>query len=326
MAIIAIIIALIAGGLYLIFKPKHLDGKIETIMDDMQSYVLKGEMEINKGEDTKGYALEVGYLKEEKNDYFRVSITDKELNQTQVILRNKQGVYVLTPTLNQMFKFEGDWPLNSLKPYLLQSMVQIMKSKDCTKETNDDHLFVSSKVNYPNNASFKLQEMLFDEEGKIKNLQIKDDHDVVQLKILFNSVKYNTKLKSSYFDLPKEMKSQVSASVVSEDDLPLYPMKVYDSTLRNTKEIEVSDGVAHVLEYIGDKNFTIIENVKTKSEDLQTVIMSGTFVDTVEVFGIFDGNHMTLMKDGVEYTIYSDDLTPDEMVEVLNSVQVVVMK
>ena len=33
---------------------------------------------------------------------------------------------MITPSLNQIFKFEGNWPTNSLKPYLLQSMGEIM--------------------------------------------------------------------------------------------------------------------------------------------------------------------------------------------------------
>ena len=32
---------------------------------------------------------------------------DKSLNQSQIIIKNKKGVYVLTPTLNQMFKFQS---------------------------------------------------------------------------------------------------------------------------------------------------------------------------------------------------------------------------
>ena len=81
-------------------------------MKDMDSYILQGNMEITKGEDVKAYALEVGYEKGEK-DYFKVSLTDKELNQEQIILRNDAGVFVVTPSLNQVFKFEGDWPMNS---------------------------------------------------------------------------------------------------------------------------------------------------------------------------------------------------------------------
>ena len=47
------------------------------------------------------------------------------MNQKQEIIRNAEGVFVVTPTLNQIFKFQGNWPSNSLKPYLLQSMREI---------------------------------------------------------------------------------------------------------------------------------------------------------------------------------------------------------
>lgn len=321
----AIVIVLIVSCV-LIFKKDPVDKKLKNIMEDMQSYRLVGDMEITKGEDVKGYSLEVGYKKVDKDEYFRVGITDKELNQTQVILRNKDGVYVLTPTLNQIFKFEGDWPLNSLKPYLIQSMVEIMKNKDCIINSEKDSYVVESAVNYPNNNNFKKQKMVFNNDYEIQELEITDDNDAVQLKIVFNKVKYDAKLDKDYFDLPSDMESEVSNPVVSQEDLPLYPMSVFDSSLSNVSEVEASNGLRHVLEYKGDKNFTVIESVQEKSNELQTVIMSGEFVDSIDAFGFFDGNHMTMMNNGVEYTIYSDDLNPSEMVEVLSSMQMVVMK
>lgn len=321
----AIVIVLIVSCV-LIFKKEPVDKKLKNIMEDMKSYQLVGDMEITKGEDVKGYSLEVGYKKVDKDEYFRVGITDKELNQTQVILRNKDGVYVLTPTLNQIFKFEGDWPLNSLKPYLIQSMVEIMKNKDCIINSEKDSYVVESAVNYPNNNNFKKQKMIFNNDYEIQELEITDDNDAVQLKIAFNKVKYDAKLAKNYFDLPNDMESEVSNPVVNQEDLPLYPMSVFDSSLSNVSEVEVINGSRHVLEYKGDKNFTVIESVQEKSSELQTVIMSGEFVDSIDAFGFYDGNHMTMMNNGVEYTIYSDDLNPNEMVEVLSSMQVVVMK
>lgn len=326
----AIIISAVALAVILVFvlvfKKDSFDKKVENLMNDMNSYKLQGDMDITKGEDVKKYAIEVGYKKVKKEDYFRVSITDKELNQTQVILRNKNGVYVLTPTLNQIFKFEGDWPLNSLKPYLIQSIYEILNGEDCNVEKQKGQYLASSKVNYPNNVNFKKQEMIFDEDAKIKNLKIKDDSDALQLQIKFNKVDYEAKLKDSYFALPDKLESQVSAPVVDDAQLPLYPMNVYDSVLNSSKTLEVINGVRHVLEYQGDKNFTVIESIKNKSDELETVIMPGEFVDSIDAFGFFDGNHMQMIKDGVEYTIYSDELTPEEMAEVLNSMQVVVMK
>ena len=54
--------------------------------------------------------------------------------------------------------------------------------------------------------------------------------------------------------------------------------------------------------------------------------MAGELMDSIDAFGFYDGNHMQLIMQGVEYTIYSDDLAPEEMSQILNSMQVVVMK
>lgn len=37
---------------------------------------------------------------EGEDEYFKVSMIDKSLNQEQIILKNKEGVFVVTPSLN----------------------------------------------------------------------------------------------------------------------------------------------------------------------------------------------------------------------------------
>ena len=102
-----------------LFRPKSFEKKADSVFNDLTSYTLKGEMEINKGEDIKNYIMEVNYKKMDDNQLFKVSLFDKNLNQEQILLRNQEGVFVVTPSLNQIFKFEGDWPLNSPKPCLM---------------------------------------------------------------------------------------------------------------------------------------------------------------------------------------------------------------
>ena len=121
---IAVVVIL---GLFMIMRGKSFDKQFQDTTANLTNYLLEGDMEITKGEDIKSYAVKVRYLKEGEEDYFRVALTDKDLNQEQEIIRNKDGIYVVTPSLNQIFKFEGNWPTNSLKPYLLQSMSEIMK-------------------------------------------------------------------------------------------------------------------------------------------------------------------------------------------------------
>ena len=46
----------------------------------------------------------------------------------------------------------------------------------------------------------------------------------------------------------------------------------------------------------------------------------------MDVVGFYDGNHMSVVYDGVEFSVFSDELGPEEMMEVINSMQVAVMK
>lgn len=306
-------------------KPKSFDSQFEKTMEDMDSYILSGDMEITKGEDMKTYTLEVGYQKEDK-ELFKVSLVDKELNQEQVILRNDDGVFVVTPSLNQVFKFEGDWPMNSPKPYLLQSIAEIVKSEKADINKKDDGYLVSSKVNYPNNKNFDHEEIMFDKDAKLKWIQIFDQDNSVQLKIVFSKSDYDTKIKDGYFDTPKTLESKASANGVTEADLPLYPVQVFESDLNHISKLENGSQVKHVLEYTGTKNFTVVETMRQSVEETQTVLMPGEMVDSLDVIGFYDGNHMSVIHDGVEYTVYSEELGPEEMMQVINSMQVAVMK
>lgn len=321
---LGIVILIIA--LCFTLKPKSFDTQFASVMENMDSYILEGDMEITKGEDVKTYALQVGYQKVDESDYFKVSILDKELNQEQIILRNGEGVFVVTPSLNQVFKFEGNWPMNSPKPYLLQSMAEIVKQEDSDISKEEDGYVITSNVVYPNNKNYTKQEMMFDKDAKIEWLQIYNQDNTVELKIVFNKVEYNKELPEDTFVAPTTLETPTSALSLSDADLPMYPSAVFNAQLSN-KSTMASGGVTkHMLEFTGEKSFTVVESIRGSSENTQTVIMPGQIVDSLDVVGFYDGNRMSAIYNGIEFTVFSDDLTPVEMMNVITSMQVAVMK
>lgn len=319
-------IVVLAFGLIFALKPKSFEDSFEKTMNNMSSYVLEGDMEITKGEDVKTYAVQVGYQNVEGNDYFKVSLLDKDLNQEQVILRNGEGVSVITPSLNQVFKFEGEWPMNSPKPYLLQSMVDIVNQEDAVIEKDSEGYLITSPVVYPNNKNYVRQEMMFDKDAKIKWLQIFNQDNNAELKIVFNKVEYDTDIAEDYFSVPTNIEAGVSSSVISDEDLPLFPMQVYNSALSNKTTMETNGVTKHILEFSGEKNFTVVESKRESSEKTETVMMPGEIIDVLDVVGFYDGNQLSAIYNGIEFTVFSDELGPEEMMSVINSMQVVVMK
>ncbi len=65
----------------------------KRMVEKTNGYNIKGELEIINNEDSYLYDVEVAY---KKNDMFKVDLKNKVNNHEQIILRNSDGVYVLT--------------------------------------------------------------------------------------------------------------------------------------------------------------------------------------------------------------------------------------
>ena len=70
-------------------------------IDKSDSYKINGTMDIISNEDTFSYKVEAS---KSKDGYYKVSLINKTNNHEQVILKNKDGVYVMThKSLNKIY-------------------------------------------------------------------------------------------------------------------------------------------------------------------------------------------------------------------------------
>ena len=130
---------------------KNLTKKIEN----SKAYHLTGTLEMVNNENSYLYDVDVSYQKE---DNFRVSLKNQTNNHEQIILKNSEGVYVLTPSLNKSFKFQSEWPYNNSQSYLLQSILKdITDDTERTYEENEDGYVFTAKANYSNNPDLIMQ-------------------------------------------------------------------------------------------------------------------------------------------------------------------------
>ena len=79
-------------------------GKVnkENVINDFKnkinkskSYEIIGTMEIINNEDVFKYDINAKYLHKD-NDYYKVTLLNKTNNHEQIILKNEEGVYVIT--------------------------------------------------------------------------------------------------------------------------------------------------------------------------------------------------------------------------------------
>lgn len=312
-----IVVCIVSLCLFFKFKSPSLKKTLKEVKK-INSYTLESSMEMIENDELKSYEVKVSYLKDSK-DYFKVELYDKSLNQSQVILKNDEGVFVLTPTLNQAFKFQSDWPLNSPKPYIYQSLLDFLESGKVTKKK--DGYVVSGKITYENDERVASQEVKFNKKLKPVYINVYDSDGGEVMKLTVSSFEFNPSLSKDEFKQDTVMKENQSSYSNVSSSLPLYPVALMGSTLQKEEVSTVNDTTNHILQFGGDKTFTLVETTISKNEDINIEEIDGDIIDLIDGFAYQDGNNMIYVSSGVVCSLYSNDLSQKEMLSILSSMQ-----
>lgn len=299
---------------------KDLENKIEKL----NGYSLSGEMEIINNDDIYKYDVNVSYG---KSDKFRVSLRNKTNNHEQIILKNPDGVYVLTPTLGKSFKFQSDWPYNNSQVYLLQTLLSDIQndSKKEFKTTSSNYIFKTS-VNYPNNSDLVKQKIYFDKKLNPVKVEVLNDEDDVLIKMTFKKVDFKAKFKNKYFTLDENMevaKKIETAEPVSEIDEEVYPMYIPKNTkLTNKETVSLDKGERVIMTFEGDNPFMLIEQTASISEDESVVSIDGNPYQMAMGVAAVSDNMISWVSGGIEYYVVANNMSEEELLAVASSVSV----
>lgn len=326
-----LIVAVIAlAGWKIFFTKDDLSNSLENRNQNLTAYHMEGNMEMLSGEEKREYMVTTDFSKKEDNSYFRVSLMNKSIQQEQILLRNDKGIFMLTPTLNQVYQFKGDWPLNGPKPYLYHSMLDGFDAKHELKKMDDGYVLTFTPQ-YENAPKWTKEEVKFTKELKPLWLNIYDDANQPVVKMTFTKVDFEPTFEDNYFDVNHNMeearKNLSSSTMATQDDLPLYPAGAdVSSVLKEETETMVNGKTTHILTYEGNKSFTIIQSIVTPNEEMQEEQVNGKMVDVLGTIGFMNGNYLSYVYNGVSYHIHSNTLSVAEMVEIASGMEVVTMK
>ena len=309
---------------------KSKDDVVQSLNDQiekMSGYKADATLTIKNGNDPQEYKVEIWH---KKPSFYRVQLKNAKSEQNQIILRNNQGVFVLTPALNKSYRFQSDWPSNSSQPYLPESLVKdLMQDKEATfKTTNNGYIF-ETKTNYQNKQLLPTQEITFNKKGLTpQSVKLLDTDKNVVLNVKFKSVKYNANFDNDAFDVKKNMTSAISSPTLptAADGQSNYLVTQYPNylmegvSLDDQQDVKTKDGVQVFLSYKGKKSFTLVEQKSVVSETSTMMDVSGEPVDLGFTVGALSNKSISWSYKGTDFTIVSTNLTQDELIKVAKSV------
>lgn len=323
--IIAGILAIVlAGGGFFVYKKKNsnADTMAKNTLGELNSYHLEGNMEMMMNDELKTYKVDVDYLKKD-SDLFRVCIYDKTLNQSQTIIKNTDGVFVYTPTLNQIYKFKSEWPFNSDKPYIYQTLLSYFDKENQLEKTKDG-VILRSAVTYPHDEKIVSQEIKFDKNMVPQYISLYDDQEAEHVKVEFTKFNLNEAVDESLFNI--EQVSDSPTASFDNQDFPLLPLELLGSQLVSQEECSINGTTTHILQFNGDKSFTIVESVEETAATPQIIETSAELVDLVNTIAMYENQELKYLYPGMVCSVYSDNMSKAEMIEVVNSLQNEVLK
>ncbi|AWB43817.1 DUF4367 domain-containing protein [Paenibacillus sp. CAA11] len=329
---------------------------LDQVVSKLQSYEGSGTMTLHTGETPQQYRVEVWY----KNPtYYRIALTNAQKDITQIVLRNDQGVYVLTPSLNKSFRFQSDWPENQGQVYLYQTLVRSILTDSSRQfaDEKDSYVFEVA-ANYNTHSLVRQKIWLSKDDYKPKQVQVSDSSAQVVVEVQFDKFSFDKKFDDKAFDMQENLKasgpetkgtmlevdengqlvekpvdSSQAASVDSantpaaEEDLSkpfgeIMPTYVPEgSQLKDSKALDGKERSTVLLRYDGEYPFTIMES---RSPDRAVSLSAGEVVDLGFTYGLLTGEEqqtLTWTQDGLEFRITSDNLPVTEMIKIAASMQ-----
>ncbi len=287
-------------------------------VSDIDGYFARALMEVERGNDVKKYDLEISYSAPE---YFKVKMVNQDSNSTQMILKNDDGVFVITPELNKSFQFQSEWPLNTSHAYLYQSIVSdIMNDENTTVVIEDDEIIVRSEVDYKTNSDLKTQKIVLDIKTLLpKEVVVYDSTMEPVITVMFLEFDLSKKFDDNYFDKDLNLDAETmalgeGADYLHEVNYPNY----YPEGVRIVSE-QVTDEYA-ITCFGGETDFTIYQQfVGELNETILPQFIYGEPIMVNGTIGSLGPTSITWYSAGSEYMIVSNSLSQDELIDVATS-------
>jgi len=304
------------------YTSKDAAKDLEKKINGLKGYNLTGTLEITNNDDIYKYDVEASYAKDDK---FRVSLKNKTNNHEQIILKNTDGVYVLTPSLNKSFKFQSDWPYNNSQTYLLQTLLSDIQNDDKKEfKVTTNHYVFTTAVNYPNNNDLTKQKIYFDKKLNPKKVEVMNKEGDVLIRMTFNKVDLKAEFKDDYFNLEYNMKTaktESQAKTVSKIEGDTYPMYVPENTKLASKDtVDLDNGQRIIMTFEGDNPFMFVEQTANVEEELAIVSVYGEPFQLATSVAAVSDNMISWVSNGVEYYVVAENMSKDDLMSVANSV------
>lgn len=298
-------------------------------IENLKAYYMEGTLKITNNEDTYEYYVKTSY---KKDNQYKVSLTNKANNYEQIILKNDEAVYVITPSINKSFKFQSDWPNNNSQSYLLDSVAKDLKNDENSTFTQKDKDYIfTTTTNYPNNPKYVKQNIILDKNKNLKKVEVQDEEGITYVEFEVTSIDKKATFKDETFNLDEITKNFKETDENSQTNEENNNQTNENQTNENSNQTEKSDSDQNKEENNQNDQQTKPENNNEQTNQNQTeetskvdenifplYLPSNTSLSDKEVISTKDGERIIMTFSGDNpFILVQETIKPKEKLEIV---------
>lgn len=334
--LVVVAVLLVLGGCG---KPSKEDvmKKLSNKWNETKGYELNASMEIKAGAEPRVYDVEVWHTKPE---FYKVNVTQSGNEDSQMIVRNEEGVFVITPSLGKTYKFQSDWPAQNSQGYLIGTLAEDIKvDKAATMEEKEKEYVFETETRNNHKKLLPTQKIHIDKKTLLPtHVTIHDEAGEEKISIKFSKISLGVEHKVADYAVEMEQPKAESDQAGSDDEeagadekadadekttgfQTYYPAVNWEGST-DEKSVATENGQRILMTFSGEKEFVVIQEPAEKPMNQLPVSVEGDPVDLGFAVAALTDQSIHWEVNGVSFFVASETLSKEELITVANSMTV----
>ena len=137
-----------------------------------------------------------------------------------MIVRNEEGVFVITPSLGKTYKFQSDWPAQNSQAYLIGALSDDIKADKNATMTEKDKTYMFETATRNNHKKvLPTQQIHIDKKTLLPTyVSVLDENKEEKIRITFNQITLGKERKAADYAVDVDETNTSNEPESEEDD------------------------------------------------------------------------------------------------------------
>ncbi|MCL6626630.1 LolA family protein [Alicyclobacillus shizuokensis] len=289
-----------------------LQSQMQTLAD--KNYKSTAMMTVQMDNGAQTYYIETWY---DGPDVYLIKLGDDQKNINQVIVKNKTGMFIVSPSLQKVFRFNGNWAQNQGHIYLYNQILQQILAGDHVKMKHTGDAWTFDMPVTPKNDVVSKEQVTIDPKTMHpRQVVLYDGDGKAMVTIKFTQFQTGVRFGESDFNPQKiaESGTKQAMAEVSDSDFGYVRPDIDGLGDRLQALIDTKGQDTVILRYGGSHAFTLSEQRPSPGD---SGLADAQLVDLYGVPALYDGSgdskRLVWVHNGVEFGLTSQDLSLEQM-------------